>query len=38
MPDKMMRIAGRGEDGTAKAIKTTNDGTQVMQLSGRKAA
>lgn len=27
MADKMMRIAGRGTDGTAKAIKLNNDGT-----------
>lgn len=26
MADKMMRMAGRGEDGTAKAIKTSDDG------------
>lgn len=26
MPDKMMRMSGRGDDGTAKAIKVNNDG------------
>ena len=34
MADKMLRVAGRGEDGKAKPFKTTNDGTQLMQLSG----
>lgn len=33
MVDKMMRIAGRGEDGTAKAIKTDDDG--LIQISSR---
>ena len=27
MPDNMMRIAGRGKDGTAKALKTNNHGS-----------
>lgn len=31
MPDKMMRIAGRGSDGTAKAIKTDINGNVGVQ-------
>lgn len=31
MADKMMRIAGRGDDGSAKAIKTTDDGIIVVK-------
>ena len=34
MPDKMMRISGRGDDGTAKAIKTTNEGHLDVRLGG----
>lgn len=34
MADKMMRMAGRGEDGTAKAIKTTNEGVIQTQVTG----
>ena len=33
MADKMMRIAGRGEDGLAKAVKTDNEG--VLQQRGQ---
>lgn len=35
MVDKMMRLAGRGTDGTAKPIKTTNNG-EVMVKEYRK--
>ena len=35
MADKMMRMAGRGIDGTAKPIKTTNDG-EVLAKEYRK--
>ena len=31
---KMLRIAGRGDDGTAKAIATNNDGVLKTQLTG----
>lgn len=31
MADKMMRIAGRGIDGTAKAIKTNNEGELIFR-------
>jgi hypothetical protein len=34
MPDEMLRIAGRGDDGLAKAIKTDNDGNVNVQLQG----
>lgn len=33
--ENMMRIAGRGEDGTAKALKTLNDGTLQTNAKGR---
>src|SRR5690625_2643615 len=34
MADKMMRIAGRGEDGNAKAVKTDNDGYVLSRPMG----
>lgn len=36
MADKMMRIAGRGADGTAKPVKTDNDGSLNARLTGEK--
>lgn len=36
MPDKMLRTAGRSANGLAKAIKVTEDGTQEVQVTGRK--
>jgi hypothetical protein len=36
MADQMLRMAGRGEDGLAKAIKTDNDGYVLTKLSGNK--
>lgn len=35
MADEMLRIAGRGEDGLAKAIKTDEDGNVRVQVIGR---
>ena len=35
MADKMMRMAGRGEDGTAKAIKVDNYGNTLSKKSRR---
>lgn len=37
MADQMMRIAGRGDDGSAKAIKTDNKGNVGIKFNGRKA-
>ncbi len=34
MADKMMRVAGRGDDGTAKALKVDNDGQLNVSLVG----
>lgn len=31
MADRMMRMAGRGDDGTSKAIRTFNDGTLKLK-------
>ena len=38
MADKMMRIAGRGDDGTAKAIGTDNNGSIKVKLASSDVA
>ena len=37
MVDKMMRMSGRGEDGTAKALKTDNNGNLDVRISKSKS-
>ncbi|MCA1027798.1 hypothetical protein LCM23_17015 [Cytobacillus kochii] len=38
MANEMIRMAGRGDDGTAKALKTDNDGNLGVKLTGSTVA